>query len=206
MLRSDTFQYIYYNLLLRESKPPLRPLQSQPGNPNRRIHRKVLNPDLSRLHLLLPPEFHTDEVLHRNHRGYLREVVYSGSNFGEINDWGPFTADGKVDWTLVDALGSVMSGSRSVRANHSGKRPRRPVHGRRIVETCRDATVVRDRAHAILGMAQSPTSCSPRTSRSLGLGRGQWVVVRLVCFSRVSRPSTTLTTATPTGSRSTSLA
>lgn len=50
----------------------------------------------------------------------MRELVYSQKNFTESNDWGPFTSDGKVDWVLVDALGSVMSESKNVSAT-SGK-------------------------------------------------------------------------------------
>lgn len=50
----------------------------------------------------------------------MRELVYSQKNFTEGNDWGPFTPDGKVDWVLVDALGSVMSESKKVSAA-SGK-------------------------------------------------------------------------------------
>lgn len=46
----------------------------------------------------------------------MRELVYSQKNFTEMNDWGPFTPDGKVDWVLVDALGSVMSESKTLSA------------------------------------------------------------------------------------------
>ena len=109
ILRSLAFQHVYLNLSTRETKPLLRPLRDQPGNPNRRTHREVVNPDLSRLHVLLSPEFSHDDLVHRHHRGYLREVVYSGGNFQYRNDWGPFTEEGKLDWPLVDAIGSVMS-------------------------------------------------------------------------------------------------
>ncbi|ORY33049.1 hypothetical protein BCR39DRAFT_520922 [Naematelia encephala] len=108
IIRSEAFKHIYYNLSTKETKPLLRPLRGQPGNPNRRAHREVVHPDLSRLHLLLPPDFCHEDVSHRQHRGYLREVVYNQSNFQPRNDWGPFTPDGKVDWTLLDAIGSVM--------------------------------------------------------------------------------------------------
>ena len=111
ILRSDAFQYMYLNLSTRETKPLLRPLRAQPGNPNRRTHKEVVNPQLSRLHVLLSPDFKHDILAHRQHRGYLREVVYSAGNFQQRNDWGPFTEDGKVDWTLLDAIGSVMSPS-----------------------------------------------------------------------------------------------
>ncbi len=109
ILRSEAFQHIYLNLSTRETKPLLRPLRDQPGNPNRRAHREVVNPHISRLHVLLSPDFIHDDLVHRQHRGYLREVVYSAPNFQHRNDWGPFTDEGKVDWTLVDAIGSVMS-------------------------------------------------------------------------------------------------
>jgi hypothetical protein len=78
---------------------------------NHRVECRVLNSDLSRLHTILAPDFAHDNPIHREHRGYLREVVYTGSNFTYRNDWGPFHSDGTVDWTLVDALGSVMSTS-----------------------------------------------------------------------------------------------
>ena len=108
MLRSEAFQHIYMNLSTRETKPLLRPLRDQPRNPNRRTHREVVNPDLSRLHALLAPDFGEEEV-DRQQRGYLREVVYSSENFQGRNDWAPLTDEGKVDWTLVDAIGAVMS-------------------------------------------------------------------------------------------------
>lgn len=109
ILRSDAFQHVYLNLSTQETKPVLRPLSGQPGNPNRRAHREAVNPELSRLHALLSRDFSHDELIHRQHRGFLREVVYSAGNFQHRNDWGPFTDEGKVDWTLVDAIGSVMS-------------------------------------------------------------------------------------------------
>jgi len=109
ILRSEAFSYIYLNLSTRETKPLLRPLRAQPGNPNRRTLREVVNPDLSRLHVLLSSDFTNDDLVQRQHRGFLRETVYSAANFQPRNDNGPFTEEGKVDWTLVDAIGSVMS-------------------------------------------------------------------------------------------------
>ncbi|WWD21323.1 hypothetical protein CI109_105807 [Kwoniella shandongensis] len=107
-LRTPLFAYIYHHLRLAETKQVLRPLPGQVGNPNRRTDRRVMNPILSRLHCLMPPEYDDATVEDREWRGYVREVVYNGKNFQERNDWGPFREDGKVDWTLVDAISSVM--------------------------------------------------------------------------------------------------
>lgn len=109
ILRSPLFQHIYHYHSLRITRPLLRQLRTQPGNPNRRAQREVVNPDLMRLHVLLPPEFDPHDEVHNITRGYLREMVYSVGNYGESNDWGPFRSDGKVDWGLVDAIGTVMS-------------------------------------------------------------------------------------------------
>ena len=137
LLRSDVFKHIYLNLSTRETKPLLRPLRAQPGNPNRRSMREAVNPDLMRLHVLLAPEFLSNDEVHRKQRGYLREVVYSASNFSERNDWAPLHADGSVDWTLVDAIGSVMSefclqrarGKLELKGIGSEQRQRRLDHG-----------------------------------------------------------------------------
>jgi hypothetical protein len=109
ILHSETFAHMYYSLSTRETKPQLRPLRGQPGNPNRRGHREAVNPDLCRLHVLLAPDFDPTDLEQRAFRGYLREVVYSAMNFTERNDWGPFHPDGTVDWVLVDAIGTIMS-------------------------------------------------------------------------------------------------
>lgn len=109
ILRSPLFHHIYHTLALRLTKPLLRPLRAQPGNPNRRAQHEVVNKDLMRLHVLLPPDFDSDDESHAITRGRLREMVYSAGNYGESNDWGPFKSDGKVDWGLVDAIGTVMS-------------------------------------------------------------------------------------------------
>lgn len=87
----------------------LRPLRGQIGNPNRRPIREVINPNLSRLHAILCPEYNKDEIEDRQHRGWMREVVYTASNYSESNDYGPFKPDGSVDWSLMDAISSVMS-------------------------------------------------------------------------------------------------
>ncbi|KAK8844022.1 hypothetical protein IAR55_006815 [Kwoniella newhampshirensis] len=107
-LNSPLFTYIYHHLRLAEVKQVLRPLPGQAGNPNRRTVRRVINPVLSRLHCLVPPDYDDANSEDREWRGYVREVVYSGKNYQEKNDWGPFHPDGKVDWTLVDAISSVM--------------------------------------------------------------------------------------------------
>lgn len=107
-LRSSTFTHIFNNYSNQSVKPLFRPLRGQPGNPNRRAQREVLNPDLMRLHALLPPRFEHEDAVDRQMRGWLRELVYTASNYGEHNDWGPFKSDGTVDWSLVDAIGSIM--------------------------------------------------------------------------------------------------
>ncbi|WRT69300.1 uncharacterized protein IL334_006284 [Kwoniella shivajii] len=107
-LRSSLFSHLYRNCSLSETEPSLRPLSGQSGNPRRRSTKKVLNPTISRLHCLLPPEYNEDFKADREWRGYVREVVYSIKNYQKRNDWGPFTEEGKVDWTLVDAVSSVM--------------------------------------------------------------------------------------------------
>ena len=109
MIRSDAFRHLYFHHSTTETKPLLRPLREQPGNPNRRSQKRSVNPHLMRLHVLLSPDFvGSDEVI-RHHRGWLREMVYSAINYTEENDWGPFYPDGTVNWTLVDSIGSVMS-------------------------------------------------------------------------------------------------
>jgi hypothetical protein len=76
-----------------------------------REKREIVNPDLMRLHVLLAPDFQQNDPVQRKMRGWLREIVYTGSRYGEWNDWGPFDKEGKgtVDWGVVDAVGSVMS-------------------------------------------------------------------------------------------------
>lgn len=113
-LRSPAFTHLYNNYSNQSVKPLLRPLRGQPGNPNRRAQREVLNPDLMRLHVLLPPRFDHEDPVDRQMRGWLRELVYTSSNHDEDNDWGPFKTDGTVNWSVVDAVGSVMSGSLSL--------------------------------------------------------------------------------------------
>ncbi|ORX39215.1 hypothetical protein BD324DRAFT_641367 [Kockovaella imperatae] len=110
LLQSEGFRDLYFEHSTTETKPLLRPLRAQPGNPNRQVQRRAVNADLMRLHVLLSPDF-SDEEVHRQQRGWLREMVYGASNYSVENDWGPFNPDGTVDWTLVDAVGSVMMGN-----------------------------------------------------------------------------------------------
>ncbi|WVR08856.1 hypothetical protein IAU60_005915 [Kwoniella sp. DSM 27419] len=107
-LRTPLFRHLNQHCSLTETKPLLRPLPNQPPNSARRPARTVINPAISRLHALLPPDFDDGEDDDRAWRGYMREVVYTAKNFQERNDWGPFTDDGKVEWPLVDAVSSVM--------------------------------------------------------------------------------------------------
>ena len=111
-IRSPAFEHIVLKLSLKETLPSLRPLRGQAANPNRRAQRQMHSPDLSRLHLLLPPSMDDNEDEHRQYRGAMREIVYSAANFGEENDYAPLDREGKVDWKLLDAIGAVMSESR----------------------------------------------------------------------------------------------
>lgn len=113
ILRSPIFAHLYYNHSYRATRPTLRPLSGQTASPLRRQTREDIHPVLSMLHCLLPPDFDGEDEHHRTHRGYLREMVYTASNYTEKNDWGPFNSDGEVDWRLLDALSSIMSECRS---------------------------------------------------------------------------------------------
>lgn len=118
-LRSDTFQHIYYNYAFRPI-PPSRNLRPRRDTRSQyRERHEVALPDLFRLHVLLAPFFDQEKAEQRKARGLLREIVYTGSNYGEWNDWGPFTSDGKVNWGMVDAIGSVMSGCKTARGRMS---------------------------------------------------------------------------------------
>lgn len=103
---------MYLTLLTREASPPtLRPLAGlgMRDHPLRRRRREVINPTLARLHTLLAPQLEVDVEEHSEHRGYLRELVYGASNYRADNDWAPLHPSGKVNWTLVNAVSSVMS-------------------------------------------------------------------------------------------------
>lgn len=110
-LRSPAFEYIILKLSLKETLPSLRPLRGQAANPNRRPQRNMHSSALSRLHLLLPPSIDESDDEQRQYRGAMREIVYSAPNFREENDYAPLDRDGKVDWKLLDAIGTVMSAS-----------------------------------------------------------------------------------------------
>jgi hypothetical protein len=111
-LRSQTFEHIYRTYAIRSiPKNPTAPITRQSTRMNTRERREVVHPDLMRLHVLLAPDWDHENIADRKMRGWLREIVYSGSNYGEWNDWGPFDKEGKgtVDWGVLDAIGSVMS-------------------------------------------------------------------------------------------------
>jgi len=110
LLWTDAFKRLVLQSNATTTFRPLRPLRSQPGNPLRRPQREVINHNLSRLHILLTPELDFDDEAHLDFRGFMREVVYTATNFTKANDWGPFHKDGTVDWALVQAIGVVMSG------------------------------------------------------------------------------------------------
>lgn len=112
VLRSETFQHIYQNYAIHSiPRNPSAPVTRQSTRMQTRERREIVNPDLMRLHLLLAPDFEHGDAAQRKIRGWLREIVYTGSSYGEWNDWGPFDKEGKgtVDWGTLDAIGSVMS-------------------------------------------------------------------------------------------------
>lgn len=79
--------------------------------PLRDQHRVTGNPTLARLHALVPAELDPDVEQHRQHRGFLRELVYGCRHYRRDNDYAPLSPDGTVDWHLVNAIGTVMSES-----------------------------------------------------------------------------------------------
>lgn len=114
LLRTPAFEKLYATFSAHE--PEYRQNPDQPYYLRRRRRRPISIPALARLHALLAPK-NTDDMdpatetyaEARAHRGYVRELVYSGSHYREDNDWAPLRPDGTVDWTLVDAIGDVMS-------------------------------------------------------------------------------------------------
>ncbi|WVO22498.1 uncharacterized protein IAS62_003828 [Cryptococcus decagattii] len=126
LLSSPCFSHLYNHYrILPSSPPPAQRLRPRPNsssntnvnasaNPTLPLHsvgghiQVCTHPKLAKLHTLLPPKYDENNEEDREWRGFMRELVYSQKNFTESNDWGPFTSDGKVDWVLVDALGSVM--------------------------------------------------------------------------------------------------
>jgi hypothetical protein len=90
-------------------EPTLRVLRNQTASTRRRSTREDVHVGLSMLHCLLPPDYESESEMHRVHRGHLRETVYTDTNFTVLNDWGPFTPEGGVDWRLLDAISTVMS-------------------------------------------------------------------------------------------------
>jgi len=109
LMSTAAFKHLIIHLSTKSTYRPLRPLRSQPGNPLRRPQREIINPNLSRLHILLTPQVDLYLEAHLEFRGIMRETVYSSKNFTAANDWGPFQQDGTVDWALVQAIGVVMS-------------------------------------------------------------------------------------------------
>lgn len=132
LLSSPCFSHLYNQYRILPSSPPptqrLRPRPNSSSNRNASASANLTlplhsvgghiqictHPKLAKLHTLLPPKYDENNEQDREWRGFMRELVYSQKNFTESSDWGPFTPDGKVDWVLVDALGSVMSESKSV--------------------------------------------------------------------------------------------
>ncbi|WVW79605.1 hypothetical protein I302_101574 [Kwoniella bestiolae CBS 10118] len=104
-LRSALFKYIYESQYFTEPEPTTSyQLRSSP----KRVKKNPVDPIMSRLHCLVPPEYDDDLREDREWRGFARRTVYNAKNFREENDYGPFTGDGKVNWELVDAISSVM--------------------------------------------------------------------------------------------------
>jgi hypothetical protein len=40
--------------------------------------------------------------------GQHRKTVYNAGNFDDWNDWGPYTDDGNVNWSMLDSIASLM--------------------------------------------------------------------------------------------------
>jgi hypothetical protein len=108
-LVSPVFQHLVLHCATRETQPILRPIPGRLGSPLRRTFREIINPNLSRLHCLLPPNLERDDKLQCDYRGFVRELVYSSSHYQERNEWAPLDERGRVDWRLVDAISTVMS-------------------------------------------------------------------------------------------------
>jgi hypothetical protein len=98
--------------------PPYIPPHARPLSPSLAV--PLRDPDvvtgppvLARLHALLPVDPADDREIYdlreRQHRGYLRELVYGRRHYRADNDYGPLRPDGRVDWHLVNAIATVMS-------------------------------------------------------------------------------------------------
>ncbi|WWC63785.1 uncharacterized protein I303_106390 [Kwoniella dejecticola CBS 10117] len=108
-LSSRLFKHIYESQYFLPASPrkPTTPL-TRSGRSIKRDKRDTVDPIISRLHCLAPPLYNDDSSADREWRGHVRHSVYDVGNYQEKNDYGPFTEDGKVDWTLVDAISSTM--------------------------------------------------------------------------------------------------
>lgn len=126
---------------------PTSPPHARPSVPSYRYNlrsrpqRITRNPTLARLHVLLPAELDADVYHHRQHRGYLRELVYGAKYYRAANDYAPLKEDGTVDWHLVNAVGTVMSKSAIGRSDDSAQCNRRTRQGRGTVATSDHANV-----------------------------------------------------------------
>jgi hypothetical protein len=98
--------------------PHALPLPRTVPIPLRNPNRVTGNPTLARLHALVPAELDPDVEQHRQHRGYLRELVYGSRHYRADNDYAPLSPDGTVDWHLVNAIGTVMSKSFTAMRRH----------------------------------------------------------------------------------------
>ncbi|KAL1407535.1 hypothetical protein Q8F55_006968 [Vanrija albida] len=113
LLGTPAFHKLYAAFSAHE--PEYRQNPEQTYYLRHRRRRPISIPALARLHALLVPRNTRDmdpkseaHAQASEHRGYARELVYSGSHYREDNDWAPLRPDGSVDWTLVDAIGDVM--------------------------------------------------------------------------------------------------
>lgn len=105
LLRSPAFRHLYAHAATREPyRSSFEPVTSGRIRWYPRPKRDIVNPTLCRLHLLLPPNLEVDV----RRRALLRLLVYSSENFTPANDRGPFHLDGRVNWALLDAAGTVM--------------------------------------------------------------------------------------------------
>ena len=107
-LTTPAFQTIYYKVVTQKDPTQLRII---PGNASslRNPENKSIPPLLCKLHLLNPSQSRSVTEQSKLLRGEQRRITYSMTNFPADCGYGPFDRQGKVDWRMVDAVGSVMS-------------------------------------------------------------------------------------------------
>lgn len=109
-LVTPAFQVLYYNITTRTDQPQLRELSNSSSSLRKPIHRPI-PPLLSKLHVLNPSQSRSVTSQMKLQRAEQRRVAYSIENYTADCGFGPFDSAGRVNWGMVDALGSVMSES-----------------------------------------------------------------------------------------------